>query len=148
MAWTSILHRVLSSNEIFRLSVADCIELYNEAPLHQLMEAAHHRRLQHNPNNEVTYLVDRNINYTNVCTINCQFCSFYRPPGHEETYTKSYEEIHSRIEELEAIGGSRILMQGGVNPSLNFDWYLNLITELGAEHPTIDLDCFSPIEIE
>ena len=110
MAWTSILHRVLSSNEIFRLSVAECIELYNEAPLHQLMEAAHHRRLQHNPNNEVTYLVDRNINYTNVCTINCQFCSFYRPPGHEETYTQSYEEIHSRIEELEAIGGSRILM--------------------------------------
>ena len=148
MAWNSILQSILSSDRVFRLSVADCVELYNEAPLHQLMDAAHHRRLQHNPNNEVTYLVDRNINYTNVCTINCQFCSFYRPPGHEETYTQSYDEIHSRINELEAIGGSRILMQGGVNPSLDFDWYLNLISELKDQHPTIDLDCFSPIEIE
>ena len=148
MAWNSILERVLSSDSVFRLSISDCVELYNDAPLHQLMEAAHFRRLQHNPNNEVTYLVDRNINYTNVCTINCQFCSFYRPPGHEETYTQSYEEIHSRIKELEAIGGSRILMQGGVNPSLDFEWYLNLITELREHHPTIDLDCFSPIEIE
>ena len=99
------------------------------------------RRL-HNPSNEVTYLVDRNINYTNVCTINCQFCSFYRPPGHDETYTQSYEEIRGRIDELEAIGGSRILMQGGVNPSLDFDWYIELIKELREHHPTIDLDCF------
>ena len=96
----------------------------------------------------MTYLVDRNINYTNVCTINCQFCSFYRPPGHDETYTQSYEEIRQRIVELEAIGGSRILMQGGVNPSLGFDWYLDLLKELREHHPTIDLDCFSPIEIE
>lgn len=148
MAWDAILERVQSSNRVFRLSVSECIELYNDAPLHQLMAAAHHRRLLHNPGNEVTYLVDRNINYTNVCTINCQFCSFYRPPGHDETYTQTYDEIHSRISELEAIGGSRILMQGGVNPSIEFDWYLNLITELKQQHPTIDLDCFSPIEIE
>ena len=112
------------------------------------MTAAHHRRCLHNPSNEVTYLVDRNINYTNVCTINCQFCSFYRPPGHEETYTQSYDEIHDRIHELEAIGGSRILMQGGVNPDLEFSWYIDLIKALRERHPTIDLDCFSPIEIE
>jgi|TARA_Y100000994_G_scaffold233163_2_gene220973 cyclic dehypoxanthinyl futalosine synthase len=148
MAWNEILERVESSTEIFRLSVEDCIELYDNAPLHQLMAAAHHRRTLHNPTNEVTYLVDRNINYTNVCTINCQFCSFYRPPGHEETYTQSYDEIHNRIHELEAIGGSRILMQGGVNPSLDFEWYIDLIKELREQHPTIDLDCFSPIEIE
>ena len=148
MAWSQILDRINSSTEIFRLSVNDCIELYNDAPLHQLMAAAHYRRTLHNPSNEVTYLVDRNINYTNVCTINCQFCSFYRPPGHEETYTQSYDEIHHRILELEAIGGSRILMQGGVNPSLDFDWYIELIRELKEQHPTIDLDCFSPIEIE
>ena len=148
MTWEAILHRVRSSNEIFRLTVDECVELYNNAPLHQLMAAAHHRRLLHNPSNEVTYLVDRNINYTNVCTINCQFCSFYRPPGHDETYTQSYEEIRQRIVELEAIGGSRILMQGGVNPSLDFAWYLDLLKELREHHPTIDLDCFSPIEIE
>ena len=148
MAWNEILVRVESSTETFRLTVDECIELYDNAPLHQLMTAAHHRRKLHNPSNRVTYLVDRNINYTNVCTINCQFCSFYRTPGHDETYTQSYEEIHGRINELEAIGGSRILMQGGVNPSLEFDWYVDLIKELREQHPTIDLDCFSPIEIE
>ena len=148
MAWQETLQRILSSNETFRLTVEESVELYNEAPLHQLMTAAHHRRCLHNPTNEVTYLVDRNINYTNVCTINCQFCSFYRPPGHEETYTQSYDEIHNRIHELEAIGGSRILMQGGVNPDLEFSWYIDLIKALRERHPTIDLDCFSPIEIE
>ncbi|MBI98872.1 MAG: dehypoxanthine futalosine cyclase [Euryarchaeota archaeon] len=148
MAWQETLQRIVSSNEPFRLTVEETIELYNDAPLHQLMAVAHHRRCLHNPSNEVTYLVDRNINYTNVCTINCQFCSFYRPPGHEETYTQSYDEIHDRIYELEAIGGSRILMQGGVNPALEFDWYIDLIKALRQRHPTIDLDCFSPIEIE
>ena len=148
MAWQDTLRRILSSNETFRLTVEETVELYNDAPLHQLMAAAHHRRCLHNPTNEVTYLVDRNINYTNVCTINCQFCSFYRPPGHEETYTQSYDEIHDRIYELEAIGGTRILMQGGVNPALEFDWYIDLIKALREHHPTIDLDCFSPIEIE
>jgi len=148
MAWQETLQRIVSSNETFRLTVEETIELYNDAPLHQLMAVAHHRRCLHNPSNEVTYLVDRNINYTNVCTINCQFCSFYRPPGHEETYTQSYDEIHDRIHELEAIGGSRILMQGGVNPVLEFDWYIDLIKALRERHPTIDLDCFSPIEIE
>ena len=148
MAWKETLRRIVSSNKVFRLTVEETVELYNDAPLHQLMAAAHHRRCLHNPSNEVTYLVDRNINYTNVCTINCQFCSFYRPPGHEETYTQSYDEIHDRIYELEAIGGSRILMQGGVNPALEFDWYIDLIKALRERHPTIDLDCFSPIEIE
>ncbi len=148
MAWDEILQRVQSSKEIFRLTEKECIELYDKAPLHSLMAAAHHRRILHNPSNVVTYLVDRNINYTNVCTINCQFCSFYRPPGHQETYTQSYDEIHERIRELEEIGGSRILMQGGVNPSLDFDWYIELIKELREQHPDIDLDCFSPIEIE
>ena len=148
MIWSEILNHVQVSREIFRLSIEDCIELYDNAPLHQLMAAAHHRRKLHNPSNEVTYLVDRNINYTNVCTINCQFCSFYRPPGHEQTYTQSYDEIHVRVSELEAIGGTRILMQGGVNPSLDFDWYIELIKELSEQHPNIDLDCFSPIEIE
>ena len=148
MAWDEILQRVQLSKEIFRLTEEECIELYDNAPLHSLMAAAHHRRKLHNPSNVVTYLVDRNINYTNVCTINCQFCSFYRPPGHEETYTQSYDEIHERIRELEEIGGSRILMQGGVNPSLDFDWYIELIKQLREQHPNIDLDCFSPIEIE
>jgi cyclic dehypoxanthinyl futalosine synthase len=130
------------------LTQQEAVVLYDKAPLHALMQAAHQRRMAMHPEGKVTYLVDRNINYTNVCTINCQFCSFYRPPGHDETYTQTYEEISERVRELEAIGGSRILMQGGVNPSLPFSWYTDLLNHLRKEHPTIDLDCFSPIEIE
>ena len=135
-------------SEEFRMTPEEAVSLYNDAPLHALMRAAHQRRLTMHPEGNVTYLVDRNINYTNVCTINCQFCSFYRPPGHDETYTQSYEEISDRIKELEAIGGSRILMQGGVNPSLPMQWYTDLLKFLRTNHPSIDLDCFSPIEIE
>lgn len=152
MTWSTILarqsHWNRSTSSEFRLSVADATTLYNEAPLHELMNAAHLRRMAMHPEGRVTYLVDRNINYTNTCTINCQFCSFYRPPGHDEEYTQSFTEISERIRQLEEIGGVRILMQGGVNPSIPFEWYIDLLTHLRQNHPTIDLDCFSPIEIE
>ena len=152
MDWRKILARQLpwtrQHAESQRLSPEEAVELYENAPLHDLMQAAHARRLVMHPNGKVTYLVDRNINYTNVCTINCQFCSFYRPPGHDETYTQTYEEISARVTELEAIGGTRILMQGGVNPALPFSWYIDLLQHLRKAHPSIDLDCFSPIEIE
>jgi len=152
MNWSSLLKRQAlwqpQNAEEYRLSEDEAIELYTNAPLHQLMSAAHLRRNAMHGNEKVTYLIDRNINYTNVCTINCQFCSFYRPPGHEETYTQTIEQISQRIKELEGIDGVRILMQGGVNPDLAFEWYENLIRELRIRHPSIDLDCFSPIEIE
>jgi len=152
MNWSSILERQAlwqqQNAEQFRLSENEAVELYTNAPLHQLMSAAHQRRNAMHGHEKVTYLIDRNINYTNVCTINCQFCSFYRPPGHEETYTQTIEQISQRIKELEDIEGVRILMQGGVNPDLPFEWYENLIRELRIQHPSIALDCFSPIEIE
>jgi len=152
MSWQSILAQqsVWTPEEAtdLRMSVEDALVLYDEAPLHELMTAAHQRRIAMHGPSRVTYLVDRNINYTNVCTINCQFCSFYRPPGHDETYTQSFDEISGRIAALEEIGGSRILMQGGVNPDLPFEWYEELLTHIRTHHPTIDLDCFSPIEIE
>ena len=132
----------------YRLSIEDGITLYDDAPLRALRRSANRRRKAMHPGNEVTYLVDRNVNYTNVCTINCQFCSFYRPPGHEESYTQSIDEISARFAELEAIGGSRVLMQGGVHPDLPIEWYENLISQLKLKHPTILLDCFSPIEID
>jgi len=146
MSWRSILDSHMSSGD--RLSVEDAVILYRDAPLHTLRSAANRRRKQMLPSGEVTYLIDRNINYTNICTINCQFCSFYRPPGHEENYTQTTEQISTRISELEQIGGVRILMQGGVNPELGIEWYTNLLNELRMRHPSIDLDCFSPIEIE
>ena len=152
MNWESILQRqqgwTLENADELRLSIEEASEIYENAPLHELTMAADIRRKKLHPDGKVTYLVDRNVNYTNVCTINCQFCSFYRPPGHDETYTQSFEEISQRINELEDIGGSRILMQGGVNPDLEFSWYLDLISYLVENHPDIHLDCFSPIEIE
>ena len=152
LSWQEILERQRSwtkeNSSTYRLTQEEAVELYKNAPLHELSRSANQRRISMLGSNKVTFLVDRNINYTNVCTINCQFCSFYRPPGHEETYTQSYQEISQRIVELEEIGGSRILMQGGVNPSLKFDWYLELLEFLQVNHPTIHLDCFSPIEIE
>lgn len=152
MNWQSILQRqqnwTLHNANNLRLTIDEANELYENAPLHELTMAANTRRQELHPGGHVTYLVDRNVNYTNVCTINCQFCSFYRSPGHEETYTQSFDEISQRITELEEIGGSRILMQGGVNPELEFSWYLELISYLVEKHPTIQLDCFSPIEIE
>jgi len=152
MNWESILQRqqgwTLENADELRLSIEEASEIYENAPLHELTMAADIRRKKLHPDGKVTYLVDRNVNYTNVCTINCQFCSFYRPPGHDETYTQSFEEISQRINELEDIGGSRILMQGGVNPDLEFSWYLDLISYLVKNHPNIHLDCFSPIEIE
>ena len=146
MSWSEILTSHMTSGE--RLSPEDAVVLYRDAPLHALRNAANQRRIEINGNQEVTYLIDRNINYTNICTINCQFCSFYRPPGHEENYTQTIDEISERVRKLEEIEGTRILMQGGVNPELGIDYYTNLIQSLRELHPTIDLDCFSPIEIE
>ena len=130
------------------LSIEDAAEIYSNAPLNDLMFVAMQRRDLQVPGNNVTYLIDRNINYTNICTINCHFCSFYRSPGNDEGYTQTTDQISERIYELERLGGSRILMQGGVNPSLPIEWYTDLLEELRKRHPTISLDCFSPIEIE
>lgn len=146
MSWEEILENQVSN--FSRLTPSEAIILYRDAPLHELRIAANKRRIKMNGSKEVTYLIDRNINYTNVCTINCQFCSFYRPPGHEETYTQTLDEISNRVRELEEIEGTRILMQGGVNPDLGIDYYTDLLQSLRIRHPSIDLDCFSPIEIE
>lgn len=147
MGHKEILESQLSSNPL-RITVDEAIEIYQNASLNDLMYVASMVRKRIVPGNQVTYLVDRNINYTNACTINCQFCSFYRPPGHKDAYTQTFEQISSRISELEDIGGSRILMQGGVNPELQLEWYTSIIAQIHDAHPNIDLDCFSPIEIE
>ncbi|MAH98422.1 MAG: dehypoxanthine futalosine cyclase [Euryarchaeota archaeon] len=146
-SWREILRGMLD-NPYHYLSTEDASEIYYNASLSDLMYAAMENRNAKVPGKIVTYLVDRNINYTNICTINCHFCSFYRPPGHPENYTQSIDQISRRVSELEEIGGTRILMQGGVNPDLGISWYEELLNELSERHPRIDLDCFSPIEIE
>ena len=131
-----------------RLTPEEGLYLYTQGDPEAIMEAAHQVRLQKTDPSIVTYLVDRNINYTNVCTTNCQFCSFYRPPGHPETYVITRRELGEKIEELLAWGGTRILMQGGHHPDLPIEWYEDLLRWLKATYPEIECDCFSPSEIE
>ncbi len=131
-----------------RLTPEEGLRLYTEGDPETTMEVAHQLRLQKTEPGLVTYLVDRNINYTNVCTTDCQFCSFYRLPGHPEAYVITRQELGEKIEELLAWGGTRILMQGGHNPDLPIEWYEDLLRWLKATYPEIECDCFSPSEIE
>lgn len=130
-----------------RLDAAEAVQLYH-LPLFDLSSAAHNVRNLRTDPSIVTYLIDRNINYSNVCNVGCAFCGFYRTRRQDDAYTLSYEEISQKIRELEAVGGTRILMQGGVNPYLAFDWYLDLLKHLREHHPTIRLEAFSPEEIK
>src|SRR3954447_16148678 len=120
-----------------RLSAEEGLLLYGEADLNDLGLAANAARQVRVPGKTITYLVDRNINYSNVCTTNCTFCGFYRPPGHAESYVQTYAQIGQRVEELVRVGGTRILMQGGHNPDLPFEWYLDLLRYLRENYPSI-----------
>jgi cyclic dehypoxanthinyl futalosine synthase len=131
-----------------RLDGAAGALLHAWAPLDELGQAAHRRRRQRVAPLRVTYLIDRNINYTNVCVTDCQFCAFYRPPGHPESYVNSHEILGRKIEELVALGGTRILMQGGHHPDLRLSWYEDLIRWIARTFPSIEIDAFSPSEIQ
>jgi cyclic dehypoxanthinyl futalosine synthase len=138
-----------------RLSDAEALDLYEHASIHELGRMALARLLALHPEPYRTYVVDRNINYANVCTARCLFCNFYRRPGHAEAYVLSFEEIGRKIEELLAIGGTQILMQGGLVPDEQhpsgqgrpFAWYLDLLRFIRRSYPTIHIHAFSPPEI-
>jgi cyclic dehypoxanthinyl futalosine synthase len=123
------------------------LELYEKAPLLELGRLADEMRWRLHPENVVTYIIDRNINYTNVCVADCKFCAFYRRPKHPEGYLLSFEEIGRKIDELKAIGGVQILMQGGHNPYIPFEWYLDLLRYIKRHHP-IHIHGFSPSEVD
>jgi cyclic dehypoxanthinyl futalosine synthase len=99
------------------------------------------------PEGVVTYIVDRNINYTNVCTEYCSFCAFYRPVGSPEGYIQPLESIFEKIDETLALGGTGILMQGGLHPDLEIDYYENLLSSIRQRYPFVHLHCFSAPEI-
>ncbi len=130
-----------------RLSPQEAVGLY-DLPLFDLAAAAHAVRQQRTDPGVVTYLIDRNINYSNVCNVGCAFCGFYRTRNQEGAYTLSSEAISDKIRELEAVHGTRILMQGGVNQYLPFSWYLDLMQHLKTHHPSIRVEAFSPEEIK
>src|ERR671911_423211 len=122
------------------------LELYERASLLELGQLADAERWRQHPENVVTYIVDRNINYTNVCVADCRFCAFYRRPRHAEGYVLSFEEIGAKIDECKAIGGVQILLQGGHNPYIPFEWYLELMRYIKQHHP-IHIHGFSPSEV-
>src|SRR5467141_2294307 len=109
--------------------------------------AAHQARLKKNDPRVVTYQIDRNINYTNFCTEYCSFCAFYRPLGARDGYILSFEEIYSKIDEMLELGGTGILLQGGLHPDLQIGYYENLLRSLKARYPQVHLHCFSAPEI-
>src|SRR2546422_950574 len=96
----------------------------------------------------VTYIVDRNINYTNVCNVYCKFCAFYRTEKDEDHYVLSREQLDQKLDELTAAGGVQILMQGGHHPKLPFDWYIDLLQHIRAKYPQINIHGFSPPEFQ
>jgi len=139
-----ILDKVLNGE---RMNVEECVALLQSNDFVRIGLAAHEIRMRKNPTNTVTYIIDRNINYTNVCNVVCTFCAFYRRPGKPDTYVHSIEEICKRIDETIALGGTGVLMQGGLHPDFNIEWYENLLSTLHAKYPNFQLHCFSPPEI-
>jgi cyclic dehypoxanthinyl futalosine synthase len=130
-----------------RLTYDEGVRLYKEAPLHDLGAAAHHRRMSLYPTNDVTYVIDTTINYTNVCNVHCTFCAFFRPEKHGEGYTMSHDEVLSRVKFAADQGATQIMIQGGVNPEIRIGWFEALFARVRAEYPDVDIHSLSVSEI-
>ena len=131
-----------------RMSNEEALHLIRNADLNTLGKMAYERKMELHPENITTFVVDRNINYTNVCWVDCKFCAFYRHHKEDEAYVLSFEEIGQKIEELLEIGGTQILFQGGVHPKLKIEWYEDLVEWIATHYPTITIHGFSAIEID
>jgi cyclic dehypoxanthinyl futalosine synthase len=130
-----------------RLTEAEGLLLLEQGDLLTLGSLADAARRRLHPGRVVTYIVDRNVNYSNACVTYCAFCAFYRPPGHPEVYVQTYEQIGRRLEELAAQGGRQVLLQGGHHPDLTIDWYVGLLRYVRERFPEINVHGFSPPEI-
>ncbi len=121
--------------------------LYETVPTAELMDVAFRMRKVLHPDNNVTWIIDRNLNTTNVCIANCKFCNFYRIPGHAESYITTIEQYKGKIEETFRYGGEQLLLQGGHHPDLGIDYYGGLFRELKKLYPTLKLHALGPPEI-
>ena len=130
-----------------RLDRAEALTLYVHAPTHLLGRLADGIRARRHPSRIVTYIIDRNVNYTNVCVAKCNFCAFYRPVGSAEGYVLGFDELFRKIDETIAIGGEQLLLQGGHNPDLPLEWYEDLFRAVKAQYPAFRLHALSPPEI-
>ncbi|NCF38646.1 MAG: radical SAM protein, partial [Planctomycetia bacterium] len=129
-----------------RLSAEQALDAWHRMPIADLGRLADRRCRAIHGDSIRTYVIDRNINYTNVCTAKCTFCAFRRDQGDDDAYTLEYEELLQKIREVVAIGGTQILMQGGMNPELPLDWYVELLRRIKAEFPDLHVHAFSPPE--
>ena len=130
-----------------RLTCEEALELYVNAPTPLLGTLADNARRLRHPENVVTYIIDRNVNYTNVCVAKCKFCAFYRDVGSTEGYALGFDEIHRKIEETIALGGGQLLLQGGHNPDIPIDWYEDLFRGVKQRFPDFRLHALSPPEV-
>ncbi len=145
----SLTDRVIEGQ---RITPEEALELYR-LPLEELGALADHRRklalasaYGGEGNDIVTYIIDRNINYTNICNVYCKFCAFYRTEKDTDGYVITFDEIDAKLDELTAVGGIQILMQGGHHPSLTIDWYTDLLSHIREKYPHINIHGFSPPE--
>ena len=130
-----------------RVSGKEILDLMQNASLRDLGQRALEIKRKLHSDNVTTFVVDRNINYTNICWVDCKFCAFKRKLKEEDTYILSFDEIDKKIDELLAIGGTQILFQGGVHPKLKIEWYEELVSHIAQKYPQITIHGFSAIEI-
>jgi cyclic dehypoxanthinyl futalosine synthase len=129
------------------LSVEEGVFLFDNAPTGELMNIADELRKKQVLHGKVTWIIDRNMNTTNVCIANCKFCNFYRIPGHAEAYVTDIETYRTKIEETFRYGGEQLLLQGGHNPALGLDYYVELFKKLKEMFPTLKLHALGPPEV-
>jgi cyclic dehypoxanthinyl futalosine synthase len=139
-----IAQKVLGGGRVDR---AEALELYRGAPTHLLGHLADTIRARKHPGRIVTYIIDRNVNYTNVCVARCNFCAFYRQVGASDGYVLSFDEIFRKIDETIAVGGHQLLLQGGHNPDIPLAWYEDLFRAVKARYPEFKLHALSPPEV-
>jgi cyclic dehypoxanthinyl futalosine synthase len=130
-----------------RVSGGEALELYRHAPTPLLGRLADMVRARKHPEGVVSYIIDRNVNYTNVCVAKCNFCAFYRPVGSPEGYVLGFEELFRKIDETIAVGGAQLLLQGGHNPDLPLAWYEDLFRAIKQRYPSFKLHALSPPEV-
>ena len=131
-----------------RLTKEEALDLIRNADLKELGRMATERKKQLHPKGVTTFVVDRNINYTNICWVDCKFCAFYRHEKDADAYVLTFDEIDAKIDELLEIGGTQILFQGGVHPKLKIEWYEDLVDHIHQKYPQITIHGFSSIEID
>lgn len=147
-AWLTMIKRInkkISAGQ--NVDRDEALWLLTEVDLLAVGKLADSIRRQRHPHGRVTFVIDRNVNYTNVCQSQCKFCAFYRAAGAADAYVLTYEAILRKVEELAAHGGTQLLMQGGLHPDLKIDWFEEIFRRVKARFPQVQIHSLSPAEV-